>query len=117
MNQKHYDFTETLADLDAGVFSEKLSRAVKDVAQGVVAHGDGGKKGKVVIELSMSRIGESSQVAMTHKLKFDRPTKRGKLSEEDATDTALYFSPQLGLSIAPHAQTDWLKAATNNEEA
>lgn len=109
-NERTYDFSQTLADLDAGVFLEKISRALKDTAIGVVANG---KKGKVVIELSLAQIGESSQIAMSHKLKYDRPTKRGKTCEEDTTETALYVSPRVGLSIMPDNQTDWI---TNNHK-
>jgi hypothetical protein len=112
-NERTYDFSGTLGDLDAGIFLEKISRAVKETAIGTVAHG---KKGKVVIELAMDRIGESSQITMTHKLKFDRPTKRGKVAEEDATETALYVSPRIGLSIMPDTQTDWLTANNANKE-
>lgn len=104
--KKPYDFTETLQDLDAGVFSQKLSRAIEEVAQGVVAHGDGGKAGKVTVEFQMKRIGESMQVQMSHKLAYQRPTKRGKQSEEDTTITALYYSPNTGLSIMPNNQVD-----------
>ncbi|MBU6232311.1 hypothetical protein KGP36_06790 [Patescibacteria group bacterium] len=30
MSQKTYDFTETLQELDAGVFLQKVSKAVRD---------------------------------------------------------------------------------------
>ncbi len=106
MSEQQYDFGETLGDLDAGVFLNKVSQAVKDVALGVVAHGDGKRKGKVTIELTIARIGESMQVEMAHKLAYDRPTKRGKQSEEDTTTTALYVKPQGGLSIMPNDQVD-----------
>lgn len=107
MSEKRtYDFTETLRDLDAGVFSEKLSRAVEEVAHSVVAHGDGGRSGKVTVEFTMKRIGESMQVQMSHKIASTRPTTRGKASEEDTTITALYYSPRAGLSIMPNDQVD-----------
>lgn len=103
-DEQTYDFTSTLADLDAGVFLQKISKAVRDTAVGVVAHGDKGRKGKVVIELSMQRIGESAQVALAHKLHFERPTKRGKSVEEDTTETALYVGRGGALSIVPETQ-------------
>lgn len=116
MNQPTYDFSETLADLDAGVFLQKVSQAIKDTALGTVAHGDKGKQGKVILELSMKRIGESSQVTLAHKLKFERPTKRGKTMEEDTTETALYVSHRSGLSIMPDNQLDFINS-NNNENA
>lgn len=118
MNERIYDFGQTLADLDGGVFLQKLSQAVKDTALGVVAHGDSGRKGKVVVELTMQRIGESSQITMAHKLRFERPTKRGKIAEEDTTETALYVSPRIGVSIMPDNQIDFVAGeAAQREEA
>lgn len=99
-----YDFIETLGELDAGVFSAKLSRAVADVALGVMTNGDKGKKGKVTITLDIARIGESSQVQIAHTLAYSKPTKRGKSSEEDTTQTALYVGRGGHLSIVPHNQ-------------
>lgn len=116
MSSNTYDFGQTLADLDAGIFLQKISQAVKDTAIGVVAHGDNGKKGEVTIKLTLARIGESSQVAMSHTLKFSRPTKRGRVQEEDTTETALYVSPRVGLSIMPDNQLDFVNN-TNKEEA
>lgn len=97
---EQYDFTETLQDLDAGIFSSKISRAVRDVAIGVSEHG---RKGKVTIELDMQRIGESNQIQMHHTIKFEKPTKRGKQIEHDTTATPLYVSMK-GLTFAPAAQ-------------
>src|SRR5512138_3809285 len=99
-----YDFTETLGELDAGVFASKLSRAVADTALGVMTNGDKGKKGKVTITLEFSRIGESSQVNVDHTLVYSKPTKRGKSSEEDTTQTTFYVGRGGHLSIVPHNQ-------------
>lgn len=96
-----YDFIETLNDLDAGVFSAKLTRAVKDVAIGAVEYG---KTGKVVIDLTMKRIGESHQVNLEHKLKYDKPTLRGKSIEEDATSTPMHVGRGGKITLMPDTQ-------------
>ena len=100
MTQK-YDALETLAELDGGVFSAKLSKALRDVALGVTEHN---RKGKVVVEFTMDRIGESNQVALTHKVKYDRPTRRGKTLEEDTTQTPMYVEQGGALVLVPTAQ-------------
>lgn len=115
MKQQTYDFSQTMGDLDAGVFLKKVSEAIQGTAIGTVAHGDKGKKGKVVLEFTFSRLGESNQVTLTHRLKYERPTKRGKAMEEDTTETVLYVSPRTGLSIMPDNQLDFVNA--NQEEA
>ena len=48
-----------IEDLDGGVFEEKLSQILSDVAGAVI---DQGKNGKVDISLTLKQIGNSHQV-------------------------------------------------------
>ncbi|MFW6369092.1 MAG: hypothetical protein ACOC0J_00740 [Myxococcota bacterium] len=117
MSDKTFDFTtQVLPDLDGGVFAEKISRAVQETAHGVALHGDSKKRGKVIIELDLSRIGESTQIAVAHKLKYTKPTRRGKSHEEDTTETPLYVHQDGAVSIMPpDGQVDWLKTDSKEE--
>jgi len=115
MTDTPFDIQTILPDMDGGVFLEKISRAVQDTALGVVVHGDKGKKGKVTIELTFERIGESMQVQCRHKLVYSRPTRRGKASEEDTTETPFYVDNRGRLSIVPHEQMDFLKDETRED--
>lgn len=102
----NYDFTTTLADLDAGVFAQKLSRAVRETALAVAENGEKGRNGTVTIKLTMTRIGESSQLNVAHSLSYVRPTHRGKKAEDDTTSTVLHVGRGGTLSIIPDSQTD-----------
>ncbi|WP_431688772.1 hypothetical protein [Hahella sp. NBU794] len=93
--------TNFIADLDGGVFEEKLSHALSLVASGVVEHN---KTGKVKIELDISRIGNSYQVSIGHKLSFMAPTSRGKTSEEDSTQTPMHVGSKGKLTLFPEGQ-------------
>lgn len=95
------DAPQFVADLDAGVFAEKLGRALSDVAAGVI---DNSKAGKVTITLDIKRIGESHQVAIAHKLAYTKPTRRGKSSEEDTTETPMHVGRGGSLSLFPQDQ-------------
>ena len=95
-----FDASELLGDLDAGVFMQKFSAAMALTASGVVEN-DGKKKGKVVLEFDIQRIGESNQVAIRHTLKYKRPTRRGSAAEDDTTETPVYVGSQGRLSIMP----------------
>ena len=86
---KATDTTEFINSLNAGVFADQVGRALSDVAAGVVEYG---KKGKVVITLELSQIGESNQVKINHKLDFAQPTKRGTRREDTALDTPMYVT-------------------------
>lgn len=99
---KHTDITQLFADLDAGIFVDRLSAALGDTALGVV---NTGKKGKVVITLDLERIGDSSQVKCSHQIKYSRPTAKGKASEEATTSTPLHVGVNGVLSLFPESQT------------
>lgn len=86
---KTTDLSEFLGSLNAGVFAQQVGRALSDVGAGVIDHG---KKGKVVITLELSQIGESNQVKVNHKLDFVQPTKRGSKREDTALDTPMYVT-------------------------
>jgi hypothetical protein len=96
-----YCFGKTLGELDAGIFLDKVSRAMLDVAGSVIlTH----RAGKVVIELTMAQIGETAQIELKHKLTFHKPTLRGKASEEEQTSTSAWVGKR-GLSLMPDTQT------------
>ncbi|TFH86629.1 hypothetical protein EQG41_11810 [Billgrantia azerbaijanica] len=95
------DVNALLDDLDAGIFREKLARALSDVAAGVVAHG---KAGKVTVTFDLKQIADSRQVDMAHKLTYVEPTAKGKRSEENTTKTPLYVGRGGKLSLFPEEQ-------------
>lgn len=92
---------DLISDLDAGIFAQKLARAMADVGLGVAEHG---KKGRVTITFDMERVNDSSQVNVSHKLSYAKPTKRGKASEEDTTATTVYVGSGGKLTLMPDNQ-------------
>ncbi|MGC1547441.1 MAG: hypothetical protein WA777_02835 [Rhodanobacter sp.] len=100
---KATDITTLFSDLDAGIFVERLSAALRDTALGVVTTG---KKGKVIITLDLSRIGDSSQVSAVHQIKSTKPTLKGRVVEEATTSTPLHVGKGGALSLFPETQTD-----------
>ncbi|GAB3099858.1 hypothetical protein G8770_03715 [Aestuariicella hydrocarbonica] len=89
-----------LEELGAGIFKEKLAHALSEAALGTIIHGNGTKKAKVSIELTFKQIGENDQVSISHKLAHITPTKRGKKSEEDTTETAMFVGRGGVLSVS-----------------
>lgn len=89
-----------ISDLDGGVFQEKLSRALSDVAASVM---DFEKAGEVNLKFSIKRIG-SSQVNVSHKLSYKHPTKRGEKSENDITATPMHICKGGEMSFFPKDQ-------------
>ncbi|MBK4999502.1 MULTISPECIES: hypothetical protein [Pseudomonas] len=89
---------EFLEELNGGAFASQVGHALSEVAAGVVDHG---KAGKVTITLDFSRVGESSQVKIKHKLEYKAPTKRGTRSENTSLDTPMHVGSGGKLSLFP----------------
>ena len=91
-----------ISDLDAGVFEEKLSRILSDVAGAVI---DNSGPGKVILQFDLKQIGDTYQVSVKHKLSFIRPTRYGKASEEDIKETPMHVGTRGALSLFPENQS------------
>ena len=96
------DVTRFIQELDAGVFEEKVSRALAEVSASVI---DNNKTGSVTLKFDLQRIGSSYQVAVKHKLSYVKPTSKGKVSEENSTETPMHVGAKGYLSIFPENQT------------
>lgn len=94
---------DTLQEFDAGIFVNKVQESLKKVALGVINHN---KKGTVTIQLDIDRIGETEQVQIKHTIKYSQPTKRGKITEDNATSTPMHVNRFGDLTISAQAQND-----------
>ncbi len=104
MTQPNLD--EILGELDAGIFVQKIERALKESALGTIISG---KKGNVTISLELEQVGDSS-VNVKHTLKYTKPAKNGKLMEENTTQTHMYVDNFGYLTINTQMQDDIFKA-------
>ncbi|UOA08354.1 hypothetical protein [Methylobacter sp. S3L5C] len=102
---------ETLGELDAGIFTAKVTSALKLVSLGVI---ENRKKGQVTIALDLEQIGDSSSVQVKSTLKYNKPTKNGKATEENTTSTPMYVDGNGYLTISPQTQNDLFAADKNN---
>lgn len=114
--RKYTDITELFDAMQGGTFQAQLERALSEVALHVVTHGDKGKKGKVVIEFNMARVGESTQVNLTHKLTFNAPTARGKKSEDAAAQVPLHVGSNGRLSLSPELNNQELPLGARSRD-
>ena len=95
------DINALLDDLDAGIFREKLARALSAAAAGCVQHS---KAAEVTVKFSLKQIADSSQVDCAHRLSYVVPTAKGKRSEENTTKTPLYVGRGGKLTLFPENQ-------------
>lgn len=89
-----------ISDLSAGIIEEKLGVILSKVALATALHGEANKKGKVAVEFTFQRFGEGEQVMIAAKLSCSAPTKRGKSTEEDTTDTPMFVGKGGVLSVS-----------------
>lgn len=86
------DLNHVLDHANAGILREKIEAMISEAARGVVNHGYGRKKGEVTITFKISNFGdpENGQVMLEHELKNSIPTKRGKKTEQDITESVFF---------------------------
>jgi hypothetical protein len=109
MKQQPPNIIETLEEFNAGVFLMQFEEILKQAALGVIYHGTKGKKGKVTLTIAMSRVEDpdkTDKVLVEHTWAIDAPTKRGKKTETNMTDTEMYVSREGCLSIISYDQYD-----------
>jgi len=91
-----------MQSLDFGKFAEKLSLVLSEVAAHTGEYGMGKKVGKVNLSITMARMGsEGNQLLLSHKIEKQVPTARGKATEEDTTETAMFIHAGGELSDSP----------------
>lgn len=95
---KPTDTAEFIGELNAGVFADQIGHALSEVAAGVV---DNSKVGTVTLTFSLKQIASSHQVAVTHKLAFKVPTKRGSRTEDTAFETPMYVGEGGRMTLFP----------------
>ncbi|EFI2163078.1 hypothetical protein GU813_22255, partial [Escherichia coli] len=87
-SERSTDVQAFIGELDGGVFETKFGAVLSEVASGVM---NTKTKGKVSLNLEIEPFDEN-RVKIKHKLSYVRPTNRGKISEEDTTETPMYVN-------------------------
>ncbi|HBR1419131.1 TPA: hypothetical protein L9L58_004349 [Klebsiella quasipneumoniae subsp. similipneumoniae] len=103
-NDRMTNVPDFLGELDAGVFINKIAGALNTAELGVL---NNGSKGKVVLTFDIDRMGnsiEEKRVMIKHKLQYITPTPRGKVSEEDTTETPMFVNRGGKLTILQEDQ-------------
>ncbi len=92
------DVNDFMSALDGGVFEQKLSVALSQVAAAAMDHD---RKGEVTIKLVFERLEGTFQCRVNHELKFSKPTLDGKAGEEEKRATVLWVGQYGRLSVLP----------------
>ena len=95
------DLPEFINDLDGGVFAEKVSRALSDVAAGVVDHN---KAGEVTLKFKIERIGNSYRTGIKHSLNYKVPEANGSYSQENTTESVMHVNQGGRMTVFPENQ-------------
>ncbi len=93
--------SEFIGELNQGKVEQQVSHMLSEVAAAVMEN-DG--KGKIVITLDLKKISNSSQVNVSHTLKYSRPTKFGTKSEDLTNSTPMYVSSDGAMTFFPPKQ-------------
>lgn len=100
-NERETNVEEFIGELNAGMLRDKIAIALSNAAMAQVNHGIGSKVAKVSLEFTLRQMGDNDQVVVSAKMSTSTPTKRGKKTEEDITDTAFFVGKGGQLTINP----------------
>lgn len=103
------EISKILPEMNAGVYEGQINRALSDVAASVATFG---KKGEVILKFKLSRIGNSNQVVLAHSIKSTIPQERGRIIEEQESETPFHVARGGALELFPSEQGDLLKGMT-----
>lgn len=98
-NERRTNIVDFFGECNAGILAEKIAVALSDAAMAQINHGRGNMKAKLTIEFGFQQMGDNEQVIVSHKLASSLPTKRGKKTEEDITETAFFVGKGGQLTI------------------
>jgi len=90
-----------IGEQGGGVVEQKLAHLLSETALATVLHGIGKKVGKLGVEFTFTQVGENDQVIVSAKISQSIPTKRGKATMEDSTDTPMFVGKGGVVSINP----------------
>ena len=93
---KQTDFDTFMEEIEAGIAKNILSKALSDVAMGVVTNH---KTGNVTSTFKRKQSGESDQVNITTDIAMEEPTKRGSRVEKRQSDTVMYVGKGGAMTI------------------
>ena len=103
------DLKDILGEFNGGVFTEQVEAILKQAALGVIYHGVKNKKAKVTLTFALSRADDPDRADMVdveHTWSFDVPTKRGKRTETNTTETPMHVNRDGYLSLIALDQGD-----------
>lgn len=118
MNERP-DIHAVLSDLGAGVFEKQVTEVLRDTAKAVMAFGDKGKKGKVVLTFILERMGdeEADNVNIEHSWEYSQPEKRGKSTRINTTSTVMAVNNKGDLTLYPLTQAELYNPADGSTVA
>ncbi|MBT11382.1 MAG: hypothetical protein CMI02_05025 [Oceanospirillaceae bacterium] len=100
-NQRGTDLPEFINDLDGGVFAEKVSHALSDVAAGVI---ETDKNGEVTLKFKLGRVGNSHRIQIKHSLTYKVPERNGNYSQENTTESVMHVNRGGRITVFPEDQ-------------
>ena len=105
-----------VSELNAGVLIDQLGISLSAAALATIANGRSAK-GKVSLDFTFGQIGDNDQVLVSVKLSSVMPSKKGKKSEENTTETPFFVGKggQLTIDAPKESLTGQFSLQQENE--
>jgi hypothetical protein len=92
---------DVIAELDSGIFKDKVTQALKDAGAAAI---NTGKASKVILELTFNPVSDSRQAHISHTLKQTIPHKTGNYTDTDNKKTLVHVHSTGEVSIFSEEQ-------------
>lgn len=79
-----------VGELNGGALIEQLSLLLSEAALATIVRAKGNQKAKVSLDISFTQMGDNDQVIVEAKISKSIPTKNGKKTEDNTTQTPFY---------------------------
>jgi len=97
------DFSNTLAELDAGVFLKQTSKAIEQVTLSAI---ESQKVGEIVIKLKIKPVNDVGAVHVESSIATVEPRPKGRIRMDHVSVTPMFSSKSGNLGCAPETQQD-----------
>lgn len=97
------DFSNTLGELDAGVFLKQTSKAIEQVALSAI---ESQKQGEITIKLKIKPINDVGAVHVESSIATVEPRPKGRIRMDHVSVTPMFATKTGFLSAQPETKTD-----------
>lgn len=105
------DFSNTLGELDAGIFLKQASKAIEQVALSAI---ETQKAGEITLKLKIKPLNDSGAVHVESSIATVEPRPKGRIRMDHVSVTPMFAAKTGQLGASPETQDDIFFSTSDN---